>query len=72
MATGTVKFFNDQKGFGFIVDDVTKQEIFVHITGIEKAGEELTEQERIAENDAVSYTTEETQKGTNAINVKKI
>lgn len=32
--TGTVKFFNDAKGYGFIVDDETKEDVFVHLTGL--------------------------------------
>jgi CspA family cold shock protein len=34
MATGKVKFFNNQKGFGFIIDDETQEEIFVHFSGL--------------------------------------
>ena len=34
MAKGTVKFFNDSKGFGFIVDEETGKEIFVHVSGL--------------------------------------
>ena len=61
MKTGTVKFFNESKGFGFIVEDESQEEIFVHATG-------LTEQ--IRQDDHVSYDTTEGKKGLNAINVK--
>jgi cold shock protein len=63
MATGTVKFFNESKGFGFIKEDNTQNEIFVHATG-------LTSQVR--ENDKVSFDLIEGKKGMNAVNVKKI
>ncbi len=64
MQTGTVKFFNATKGYGFIKDDDSGQEIFVHITG-------LLDQS-IKENDHVSFETMEGRKGKNAVNVKKI
>lgn len=62
MKTGTVKFFNTEKGFGFIKDDETNEEIFVHKSGLI---------DRIREDDQVSYETERGQKGLNAIDVKK-
>ncbi len=64
MQTGTVKFFNTTKGYGFIKDDDSNQEIFVHITG-------LLDQS-IKENDRVSFETMDGRKGKNAVNVKKI
>lgn len=62
MKTGVVKFFNDEKGFGFIKDDETKEDVFVHKTGLI---------DNISEDDHVSYETEQGRKGINAINVTK-
>lgn len=50
MATGTVKWFNTQKGFGFIVPDEGGADIFVHITAVEQAGLKT-----LNENQKVSY-----------------
>lgn len=58
--SGTVTFFNESKGFGFIKDHETKESIFVHINNLEKA---------VKENDKVSFETEKGPKGLNAINV---
>lgn len=63
MSNGTVKFFNELKGFGFIGPDDGSKDVFVHKN-------ELTE--KIAEGDKVSYDVEEGQKGLNAVNVKVI
>jgi cold shock protein len=63
MKTGTVKFFNESKGFGFIVPDDTTGEIFVHATGLNQP---------IRENDKVSYEVREGKKGLNAFNVLKL
>jgi cold shock CspA family protein len=60
---GTVAFFNDSKGFGFIKDSITQESIFVHVNGLEEA---------IQEGDKVSFETEQGQKGPNAIKVKKV
>lgn len=60
---GTVAFFNESKGFGFIKDTLTQESIFVHVNGLEEA---------IQENDKVTFETEQGQKGLNAIKVKKI
>ena len=62
MKKGTVKFFNETKGFGFIKDDATGSEIFVHVTGLK---------EPIAENDKVEFEVQEGKKGLNAVNVKQ-
>ena len=64
METGTVKFFNESKGFGFIVDDQSGKEIFVHVTALGGL--------RIGENDKVSFNVVEGQRGLNAENVEKI
>ncbi|SDL61839.1 cold-shock protein [Siphonobacter aquaeclarae] len=64
MQTGTVKFYNESKGFGFIVDDATGQDIFVHVTGLNGL--------QIRQNDRVSYETISGKKGVNAVNVKKL
>lgn len=61
MQQGTVKFFNETKGFGFITPSNGDSEIFVHISGLI---------DEIRENDAVSYDVEQGKKGLNAVNVK--
>lgn len=63
MGNGTVKFFNNSKGFGFITPDDGSKDLFVHQSA-------LTDE--IAENDKVSYDVEEGQKGLNAVNVKVV
>ena len=63
MKNGTVKFFNESKGFGFIIEDGSKQEYFVHVSGL--VGE-------IREGDAVEFELKEGKKGLNAVNVKAI
>jgi len=60
--TGTVKFYNSGKGFGFIIDSETGNEIFVHATGV-KSGQ-------ITEGDEVIFDTQEGKKGLNAVNVE--
>lgn len=61
MQTGTVKFYNTEKGFGFIVDSNTGEEIFVHKTGLI---------DEIREGDTVAFETERGKKGMNAVNVR--
>ena len=63
MKTGTIKFFNATKGFGFVKVDNSEQEVFVHVTG-------LIDQVKVA--DRVSFDVIEGRKGLHAINVKKI
>ena len=61
MNKGTVKFFNESKGFGFIIDDESKTEYFVHVSGLI---------DEINEGDAVEFELQEGRKGLNAVNVK--
>lgn len=61
MKTGTVKFFNVTKGFGFIRDEETGEEYFVHVSGLI---------DKINENDNVTFELQEGRKGLNAVNVK--
>ena len=63
MTTGTVKFFNERKGFGFIIDEENHQDIFVHASGLI---------DKIGENDKVSFDITEDNRGKKAINVKKV
>lgn len=59
---GTVKFFNDSKGFGFIIEDETQKEYFVHVSGLI---------DEIGEGDNVEFELTEGRKGLNAVDVKK-
>jgi len=61
MNKGTVKFFNDEKGFGFITPEDGGKDVFVHKTGTRA---------RIGEGDLVSYEVEDGQKGPSAVNVE--
>ena len=63
MKNGTVKFFNASKGFGFITEDDSNTEYFVHVTGII---------DEINEGDAVEFELKEGRKGMNAVDVKVI
>jgi len=63
MQEGVVKFFNESKGFGFIVPSAGGSDIFVHSSGLIDS---------IQENDRVSYEVEQGKKGLNAVNVKVI
>jgi CspA family cold shock protein len=61
MKNGTVKFFNEIKGFGFIKDDESDNEYFVHATGLI---------DQIREGDEVTFELQEGRRGLNAANVK--
>lgn len=63
--TGSVKWFNNQKGFGFIINSETETDIFVHYTGIVSDESRKT----LNEGDNVTYDEVEGQKGLQAINV---
>ncbi|MBK8809048.1 MAG: cold shock domain-containing protein [Bacteroidales bacterium] len=63
MRNGTVKFFNETKGYGFIIEADSKKEYFVHVSGL--VGE-------VNEGDSVEFELTEGKKGLNAINVKAI
>ena len=63
MSKGTVKFFNDTKGFGFIAEEGSGKEHFVHISGLV---------DEIREGDQVEFDLQEGNKGLNAVNVKVI
>ena len=63
MKEGTVKFFNNSKGFGFITPADSSEDIFVHVSGLI---------DDVRENDKVQFDVEEGKKGLNAVNVKVI
>jgi len=62
MSTGKVKFFNERKGFGFILDDESQQDVFVHVCGLV---------DKIREDDQVSFDLTEDNRGKKAINVRR-
>lgn len=61
MYKGTVKFFNQTKGFGFIIESGSRQEIFVHVSGLV---------DEIRQGDNVTFDTQRGKKGMNAVNVR--
>lgn len=63
MSNGTVKFFNEQKGFGFIIEEGSGKEHFVHFSGLI---------DEIREGDNVEFDLQEGRKGMNAVNVKVV
>jgi CspA family cold shock protein len=67
MATGTVKWFNDEKGYGFITPDEGDRDLFVHHTGVNGSGFKT-----LQENAKVSYDEEAGDKGPKAVNVTKL
>jgi CspA family cold shock protein len=62
MASGTVKFFNNSKGFGFITPDDGGKDLFVHVSGLK---------DEIREGDKVVFDVENSPKGLNAVGVKR-
>ncbi len=63
MKTGKVKFFNETKGFGFIVEEGSNEEHFVHVSGLI---------DEIREDDEVEFELTEGKRGMNAVNVKLV
>lgn len=63
MNTGTVKFFNNTKGYGFVKDNESGNEYFIHVSGLI---------DDIKENDEVAFELQEGKKGLNAVNVKLV
>lgn len=61
MQEGVVKFFNDEKGFGFITPNYGSKDVFVHVSGL---------QANVKEGDKVVFEVEQGKKGPNAVNVK--
>ncbi|QIK68785.1 cold-shock protein [Erysipelothrix sp. HDW6C] len=67
MESGKVKFFNGEKGFGFIINDANSEELFVHFSGIIAEGFKT-----LNEGQAVTFDIEMGQRGPQAINVKPL
>jgi len=65
MPTGTVKWFNSQKGYGFIQPDQAGKDVFVHISAVERAG-----MGNLGEGQKVSYDLETQNGKTSAVNLK--
>lgn len=63
MSKGTVKFFNDAKGYGFITEDGSQEDHFVHISGLI---------DEVREGDVVEFQLQQGKKGLNAVNVKVV
>ncbi|MBL1408832.1 cold-shock protein [Sphingobacterium faecale] len=61
MNKGKIKFFNETKGFGFITPEDGSADVFVHVSALKN---------QVSEGDAVTFDTERTQRGINAINVQ--
>ena len=62
--TGTVKFFNESKGYWFITNDESSEDVFVHVTALNGLS--------LQEGDKVEYTEEEGNKGKQASNITKL
>ncbi len=63
MKEGTVKFFNEAKGFGFVKDAATNEEFFVHVSGLV---------DKVRENDQITFEVQQGRKGLNAVNVRLV
>lgn len=63
MSTGTVKFFNESKGFGFITEEGSEKDHFVHVTGLI---------DEIREGDVVEFELQQGKKGMNAVDVRVV
>jgi len=63
MKNGTVKFFNESKGFGFVIEEGSKTEYFMHVSGLI---------DEVQEGDTVEFELAEGKKGLNAVNVKSL
>jgi CspA family cold shock protein len=61
MKTGKVKFFNDSKGYGFVIDNESGKDYFVHVSGLI---------DEIKEDDEVTFELQEGKKGLNAVEVR--
>jgi CspA family cold shock protein len=68
MPTGTLKFFNDQRGYGFITPDDGGTEVFLHVSAIERAGLRVSEGDRLS----FDLVMDERKGKTNAQNIKKL
>ena len=67
MATGTVKWFNAEKGFGFIAPDDGSEDVFAHFTAIQSDG-----YRSLSENQKVEFDIEQGQKGLQAANIRSV
>ena len=67
MAEGTVKWFSDRKGFGFVAPDDGSADVFVHFSDVQGDGYKT-----LAENDKVTFEVQEGEKGPRAVNVTKV
>jgi CspA family cold shock protein len=67
MTTGTVKFFNETKGYGFISPDDGSKDVFVHISAVEASGLKTLDRDQ-----KVEFDTEPDQRGPKAVNIKPV
>jgi len=67
MTTGTVKFFNTTRGFGFIAPDDGSKDIFVHISAVERAG-----MDHLAEGQKIQFDVEQEARGPKAVNLQQV